>query len=194
MAQTRTFIALSLPDAHRSALAKLYRDERGFTWTNPEQLHVTMRFIGDLDELTGERLAAELAKIRVAPFFLPLEGVGAFPPRGPAKVIWVGVGRGHPLLFQLRQRIDDTLVAMGLDADVRNFRPHVTLARIRSDAAPVAVRHYLKRHREFSGPQLRVDHFGLYASELTPSGARHSLIRAFPLQIEVRGNSPIGSV
>jgi 2'-5' RNA ligase len=188
MAHERTFLALSLPDAHRHALAKLYRDEPGFAWTPPAQLHVTLRFIGALDDMQEERLNAGLDAIRVAPFFLPLEAVGSFPPRGPAKVIWVGVGRGHPLLFQLRQKIDDLLVALGLDADVRTFHPHVTLARIRPEAVPLAVAHYLKRYREFAGPQLHIDRFGLYVSKLSSEGAAHELLREFPLTPKLVAN------
>jgi 2'-5' RNA ligase len=64
---------------------------------------------------------------------------------------------------------------------VRTFHPHVTLARIRPGAPPVAVAHYLKRHKEFAGPQLHVDRFGVYASELTQTGSVHRLLREFPL-------------
>lgn len=176
-----------LPTLHRhpapgrspAGLAKLYREEVGFAWMPPEQLHLTLRFLGDVDDERLDSLSDALARIRIAPFFLPLEGVGGFPPRGMPKVIWVGVGRGHPLLFQLRQRLDDTLLALGIDADIRNFHPHVTLARLGPTAVPVAAAHYLKRHRDFLGPALHVEGFALYRSELHPAGAVHTLVRDF---------------
>lgn len=181
MATSRLFLALALPEEHRRLLAGLYSDLPGFAWTPPAQLHVTLRFLAELDEDQTEALVEALARVHVAPFLLALEGAGVFPPRGNPTVIWIGLGRAHPLLFQLRQRLDDTLLALGLDVDLRTFHPHVTLARLRPDAAPVAAAHYLKRHREFVGPEFRVTRFGLYASELTAAGPVHTLRREFTL-------------
>jgi 2'-5' RNA ligase len=123
-----------------------------------------------------ERLEA----VRVGAFILPVEGAGAFPSEREPRVLWAGVGNGHPRLFQLRQRVDDALLASGLQLDVRTFHPHVTLARCTEDAAP-AVGHWLHAHREFAAPPFRVEAFDLYASELHPEGAVHTLRRRFPL-------------
>jgi RNA 2',3'-cyclic 3'-phosphodiesterase len=120
----------------------------------------------------------------VEPFVLPLETVGAFPPNRPPRVLWIGIGQGHPRLFQLRQRVDDALLAAGLPLDVRTFHPHVTLARVAENAAPAA-RNWLHQHRDASAPPFRVESFDLYASELRPSGAVHTLEQRFPL-----ANSP----
>ena len=182
MSLGRYFIALALPTAERAALLALQVPKRGFAWTRPEQMHVTLRFIGALEAARAMDLAEALAAVRVEPFFLPLEGLGVFPPRGTPRVVWVGVGKGHPHLFQLRQRIDDTLLACGIEADVRRFHPHVTLARLRPEASAGAVQHFLKSHRGFEGPIFRVEHFGLYASELTSEGAVHTLVAEFALR------------
>jgi 2'-5' RNA ligase len=177
----RLFIAIDLPAAHRAALAALGAPTRGLAWTSPEQLHLTLRFLGDIEETRIADLTTALARVRVEPFVLPLEGLGTFPPRGSAQVLWVGVGHGHPRLFQLRQQIDDSLLALGLPVDLRVFHPHVTLARVKRDASPATVAQVLKRHREFAAAPFRAEAFNLYASELLPAGAVHMLRQSFPL-------------
>jgi 2'-5' RNA ligase len=183
----RYFIAVALPPVHREMLARWGAEDAhaGWAWVPPAQLHLTLRFIGEVADdavvaRLGDDLAARVAGV-VAPFILPIEGVGVFPTRGAPKVVWVGVGRGHPRLFQLRQRMDDRLLASGLPVDLRTFHPHITVARLRPGAAPTTVRHFLHRHRAFVAPPFRVSRFGLYASELRPTGAVHTLVREFAL-------------
>ena len=177
----RLFIAIDLPAAHRAVLVALGAPTRGLAWTPPGQLHLTLRFLGDIDEGRLADLTTALARVRVEPFVLPLEGLGAFPPRGLAQVLWAGVGHGHPRLFQLRQQIDDSLLALGLPVDLRLFHPHVTLARVKREASPAAVAQFLKQHREFAAAPFRAEAFNLYASELLPTGAVHTLRQSFPL-------------
>jgi RNA 2',3'-cyclic 3'-phosphodiesterase len=180
VATERLFIALTLPEPVRAAVADLAQPMAGLTWTRPEQLHVTLRFLGDVAEPNFERITERLAAVRVEPFILPVEGVGAFPPNRPPRVVWVGTGTGHPRLFQLRQRVDDAVLASGLSLDVRTFHPHVTLARADGKPNPTLAR-WLHARREFLAPPFRVEAFDLYASELRPSGAVHTLKRRFPL-------------
>ncbi len=177
----RLFIALPLPDPVRDTLAALAQPLPGVNWTRPEQLHVTLRFLGDVPADQYDAMVARLAAVEVAPFILPVEGVGTFPPNRPPRVLWIGVGAGHPRLFQLRQRLDDALLATGLALDVRTFHPHITLARTTENAAP-AITHWLHAHRDVTAPPFRVESFDLYASDLQPSGAVHTLQQRFPLR------------
>src|SRR3954469_17308317 len=103
----RLFIALALPQAGRDALLELATPLAGVTWTRPDQLHLTLRFLGEIAEERIARMTERLATVQVEPFVLPIEGLGAFPQKGPPRTLWVGVGRGHPHLHQLRQRVDD---------------------------------------------------------------------------------------
>jgi RNA 2',3'-cyclic 3'-phosphodiesterase len=176
----RLFIALTLPPAVRDTLAGETELLPGVTWTRPEQLHITLRFLGDVPADRIEPMISRLAGVRVAPFILPVENLGTFPPNRPPRVLWIGVGSGHPRLFQLRQRVDDALLASGLELDLRTFHPHATLARCTENAAP-AIAHWLHAHREFAAPPFRVESFDLYASKLHPSGAVHTLKQRFPL-------------
>ncbi len=180
MSTERLFVALTLPPAVRAVLGKLAQPLPGVNWTPQDQLHVTLRFLGDVPSDQIEALTTRLATVRVAPFILPLEGVGAFPPKHPPRVLWLGVGAGHPRLFQLRQRLDDALIAARLPLDLRTFHPHVTLARCTEQAAPAAL-HWLHTHRQACAPPFQVEAFDLYSSELHPDGARHTLKQRFPL-------------
>jgi 2'-5' RNA ligase len=176
----RLFIALALPESVRGVLASLARPLPGVAWTRPEQLHVTLRFLGEVPAAKIDAIEVGLAEVKVVPFVLPLEGCGTFPPGAPPRVLWIGVGSGHPRLFQLRQKVDDALLAAGLWLDVRTFHPHVTLARCGAESGK-GVAHWENAHREFTAPPFRVDAFDLYASELRPDGAVHTLRRRFPL-------------
>lgn len=176
----RLFIALLPTDATRSALAKLDDRRPGFRWTPPEQVHLTMRFLGELNEEHTERTEEALEKVRVEPFWIEVGGVGRFPPRGHANVVWAGISQHHPRLHQLRQQIDDGLLAAGIPIELAPFVPHFTVARVR-EAAPEQVVHWLKRHRDFTGPAWHVDAFALMESVLGPTGAVHTVRRIYPL-------------
>ena len=180
MSTERLFLALTPPPDVQESLARLGQPLPGVNWNTPAQLHVTLRFLGELDSDACERVVTRLATVRVSPFILPLEGVGTFPPNRPPRILWIGTGSGHPRLFQLRKRVDDALIAAGLQLDVRTFHPHVTLARCTEDAGP-AVTHWLHAQRGAAPPPFRVEAFDLYASQLRPTGAVHTLRQRFPL-------------
>lgn len=177
----RLFVALTPPQPVRAELAPLAEPVGGVTWTPPENLHLTLRFIGEADDERTSELETALAAIRVEPFLLPVEGLGVFPPRGRPKVLWAGLGRAHTRLFQLRQKVDDALLSVSLELDVRHFHPHFTLGRLREDLDDKALTRYLKRHAAFEGPPFRVTSFELYASELRADGPHYRILRTFPL-------------
>jgi 2'-5' RNA ligase len=176
----RCFIALTPPAAVRAAVAELITPLPGVCWTRSQQLHVTLRFLGEVAAETIDRVSERLAAIRVEPFILPAEGVGSFPPDAPPRVIWVGVGKGHPRLYQLRQRLDDSLLAAGLDLELRAFHPHLTVARCQGTPAG-AIRRWLREKADFEAAPFRVESFDLYASRPIPSGTEYTLLRRFSL-------------
>jgi 2'-5' RNA ligase len=176
----RLFAAVALPDGVRSDVARLAEPAPGLSWTRLDQLHLTLRFIGDVGPGAAERIEERLGAVRVEAFIIPVEGVGSFPPGAPPRVLWVGVGRGHPHLFQLRQRLDDAILAAGIDLEVRHFQPHITVARCSPGGVPAATS-WLRRHREYSSASFRVSAFDLCSSRLQPHGAVHALLRRYPL-------------
>jgi 2'-5' RNA ligase len=152
-------------------------------WTTVDNLHLTLRFIG---ETTPEKAAAfeqALTEVRVEPFILPVEGVGIFPARGLAKVLWAGIGNGHTRLFQLRKQVDEALLSVERGLDVSRFHPHFTLGRLGKDYDARAVAKFLARLSKFEAPPFRVNEFHLMASEARPStGPLYRSVRAFTLR------------
>jgi 2'-5' RNA ligase len=179
----RLFVALQPTEPVRASLTALIGDIARARWTPPQQLHITLRFIGDVSEDSRQRIEAALDQVRVKSFFLALEGTGRFPPRGHPVVVWAGVA-GHPHLHQLRQQVDDGLLATGVPFELRPFTPHFTVART-NEASVGAVEQWLKVHRDFTGPAWRVDAFHLMASDLKPEGAEHRVLKTFPLDPSV---------
>lgn len=177
----RLFVAIDAPMAVSASLAALAEPIPGFQWTRAEALHLTLRFVGDTEEDAAAALVGRLRHISgCASFTLSIGGVGAFPERGAPKVVWAGVGTAHPRLHQLRQRVDDAILASGLSPDMRSFHPHFTLARC-AEAAPAAVQGFLRRRRDHGGPSFLVDRFHLYESVLHPEGAEHRVLESFSL-------------
>lgn len=179
----RLFVALTPPPPVREELAALEEEWEGVRWTPAENLHLTLRFLGDTMEEKQSAMEAALARVRVEPFVLPVGGLGVFPPRGPAKVLWAGVGTGHTRLYQLRKQVDEALLAVDMTIDVRNFSPHFTVARLGENVEPKHLGKYLYHHRNFEAPPFRVASFELYASELRPGGApTYRVVRSFALE------------
>jgi 2'-5' RNA ligase len=176
----RLFVALLPTAPAQEALTALMEGLDGVRWTPPEQLHLTLRFIGPVAETAQREIDESLARVAVRRFLLDLEGVRGFPPRGSPTILWAGVGRGHPLLHQLRQQVDDRLLTTATAIALRPFEPHLTLARVR-EAPAVAVNHWLKRHRGFVGPTWPVDAFHLMASEPRPGGSVYRVLRSYSL-------------
>ena len=174
----RLFVALGLPDGTRQHLALLQGGIPGARWSPPDNFHLTLRFIGEVDEALAGDIDDVLSTLRGAPFPLTLKGAGSFGGRD-AHSLWVGVAPCEPLL-QLAARVEIALQRIGLKAEGRKFTPHVTLARLR-DAPPNRVQGFLADHSLFSSGPFPVDRFGLYSSHPTAHGSQYVLERSYPL-------------
>jgi 2'-5' RNA ligase len=183
MGTERLFLSLPLPAPVRTSLLPLVEPAPGLAWSRPELWHLALRFLGDVAEDRIEELERRLADVHVAPFVLPISGAGSFLPKAPPRVLWIGTGAGHPRLFQLRQRIDDALLAAGLEVDLRTFLPHVALARVTSEPGLPAAEHWLRAHRGAEAAPFRVECFDLCASEPGSAGVIHVVKRRFPLAV-----------
>ena len=179
----RLFVALVPPATVRAELAELAaRPLAGMRWTPAENIHLTLRFIGETDDDKATRFADSLARVRVEPFILPVGGVGLFPSRGPAKVLWTGVGHGHTRLYQLRKQVDEALLAVDAGVAMPGFHPHFTLGRLDETHGPKELAHFLERHKAFEAPPFRVTEFHLLASERPPGRAPvYRTVRGFSL-------------
>src|SRR6266404_1975043 len=169
----RLFVAIDLPESTKQILVDLDPKIRGARWTEAAQMHLTLGFFGDVPEDVDLALREKLSAIVFGAFFLPVVGVGTFRPKGPPKIIWIGVGRGHPHLFQLHKRAQEAALGAGIGLELRPWHPHITIARCR-DVAPQSLRSFLKSNVDLDAGMIRVDSFHLYSSNLTPAGPIHT--------------------
>jgi 2'-5' RNA ligase len=180
----RLFVAADLPSAVRDALAAeqariraaLGSSDPSLKWVKPEHTHLTLVFIGNVEDARVPAVVdAIAANIALPAFDATFEGGGAFPPRGAPRVLWIGVGSGARDLVELQQVIASRIAALGLPIEDRAFHPHLTLARWResrpadrSRALAVAARGVVAR--------ARVDGATLYQSRLSPSGPTYTAL------------------
>jgi 2'-5' RNA ligase len=146
---------------------------RGVRWVPVEQLHLTMSFLGQVEAEQEERLRNALAKVRVPPFFLPIQDIGVFGGERPTTV-WTGVGKGHPHLFALHKHIQDAILQSCLEPDLRPFHPHITLGRAK-DVPRQALRPFLNRYKDTEFDLCQVTGFVLFSSMLSHEGATHTM-------------------
>jgi 2'-5' RNA ligase len=170
----RLFVSIELPQTVTKLLASLDPGMRGVRWLGPEQMHLTLSFLGNVSTDAEEALKENLGAIVWKPFFLPISGLGKFPGKGAPNVLWVGVGTGHPHLFQVHKRVQEAALHAGLEPDLRSFHPHVTLARCR-DVSAESVRPFLKTHATFDAGMIHVESFCLNSSALTPAGSVYTV-------------------
>jgi len=176
---TRLFVSIDLPQAVRRELAGICCGLPGARWVEGDQIHLTLRFIGEVDGGVFQDIRDGLAGIKGVPFSIRLVGLGVFPPRKQPRVLWVGIEPVDPVAA-LRSRVEATLVALGLGPEGRKFAPHVTIARLHDP--PVArLARYLARNALFAGPEFEVDAFHLYSSFLAKQGALHQLEASYGL-------------
>src|SRR5215468_3148613 len=169
----RLFVAIDLPDSTRQLLAGLDPHIRGVRWTEPDQMHLTLGFFGEVLEDVELTLREKLSAVEFGSFFLPVIGLGSFSAKGAPKIIWIGVGKAHPHLFQIHKRVQEAALAAGIEPELRPWHPHTTIARCR-DVSAQSVRKFLQSNAEFDAGMIRVDAFHLYSSKLTPTGPIHT--------------------
>jgi 2'-5' RNA ligase len=146
-------------------------------WERLEKLHLTLKFFGDVEESRAAALsqAIERSAKRAAPFPLIVAGAGAFPPRGPARVLWLGIRDASGHLSLLHTTLEDECAAAGFAREQRAFHPHLTLARLRT---PAGARSLAELHSElgFEPMELHVNELVLMRSELGPRGSRYTAL------------------
>jgi 2'-5' RNA ligase len=166
----RLFVSIELPQSVTRLLAGFDPKMRGVRWLAPEQKQQTHSFLGNVSNDAEQALKRNLGAFAWKAFFLPISGLGKFPGKGSPNVLWVGVGTGHPHLFQLHKRVQEAALGAGLEPDLRSFHPHVTLARCR-DVSEESVRPFLRSHAGFDAGMVHVETFSLNSSTLTPAGS-----------------------
>jgi 2'-5' RNA ligase len=178
----RLFVAIAIPDEVAISLQLLQAGVPGARWSTRDQLHLTVRFIGEVD---GREMAAiddGLSTISAPDFSIVLKDVGQFGGRNPS-ALWAGVAPCQPLMH-LERKVESALQRVGIGPETRKFTPHVTLARLKG-APRGRVIDYLSDHALYASTPFRVRAFILYSSQLTPNGSIYRAEKAYQLKAHV---------
>ena len=174
----RLFVAIRPPETIRDLLIDAMDDSPDFRWQEDEQLHLTLRFIGEVDRPVAEDLASALGQVRGAPFDLRIAGVGRFEQRNSG-ALWAAVEPKAPVAT-LAAKVERTCVSVGLEPDRRAFHPHITLARWKGRRTR-EVHDFLERRAGLSSPPFAVDAFTLFESHLSRHGAHYEEVASYRL-------------
>jgi 2'-5' RNA ligase len=174
----RLFAGIEIPDDVRQSLARLRQPLPGASWVEPDNYHLSLRFAGDIDPRTARELTDLLARVETDTFELQLTGLGAFGGNEP-RSIWAGIS-ANGSLETLARGIERAARNAGLAPETRNFRPHVTIARLRYTSAELVAR-YLERHGAFRSAPFAVERFVLFSSRTKVGGGPYVVEAAFPL-------------
>lgn len=164
----RLFVAIRPPEAIRDALIDLMEGVDNARWQEEDQLHLTLRYVGETDPHTADDLTEALAAIRAKPFELEVNGVGYFERKGVPHTVWAGIAQSEPLL-RLQRKVERACTSVGLAPETRKFSPHITMARLNASSGPSAP--FLARNLGLSLGPWRVEDYILYESHLRPQGS-----------------------
>lgn len=175
----RLFVALDIPDNIRMLIGGMGGSIPGAKTVPTEQIHLTLKFLGDTESSRVEVIETALASIRHEAINAAIRSVGHFPPRGNPTVLWAGV---HPTesLIKLRNKVEKSLGDIGIPRDKRKFSPHITLARLKNPPLQ-RVSRFLAENSTLETPSFTIDELHLYSSILTPKGAAHTREATFSL-------------
>jgi 2'-5' RNA ligase len=177
----RLFVAIRPPEPIRDLLIDAMDDSPEFRWQTDEQLHLTLKFAGEVDRPVADDLAHALGRVRSAPFDLRVSGVGRFEQRS-AGALWAGVEPREPVAA-LAAKIDRACLAAGIEPERRAFHPHITIARWKGRRSR-EVAGFLDRKRGFASDPFTVDAFILFESRLSRHGAHYQEVADYPLSNE----------
>jgi 2'-5' RNA ligase len=165
----RLFAAIELPDPVKDQLMVLGAGLPGAKWRKRDQLHLTLRFIGEVHGGVARDIDEALARVHAPDFSIALRGIGHFGDRKRPRILWTGVDSNEAVRF-LNERIERALIRIGLEPERRKFKPHVTIAKL-SGTRMHQVEHFEAQHMAFETAPFRVEKFTLFSSFLASDGA-----------------------
>src|SRR5262245_20237727 len=183
----RTFIAVTASPAIRQAalkLAAMLGPVAGdVKWVAPENLHWTLQFLGDVEqlEIPGLCSAVSTGALEIDPFDLEARGAGAFPAPDRPRTLWIGAGAGAQAMVALHDSIQRRLDKLGYRSEHRRFVPHLTLGRAGRDTPPRPLVRELAGLAEYDAGSMLVEEVTVFASKLTPEGPVYQVLSRAPL-------------
>jgi 2'-5' RNA ligase len=175
----RLFVGIELPEPLRERMAALCGGVPGARWVSPENMHLTLRFIGEVEHGMADDIDAALMKLQAPRFDLTFDGTGFFGKPSAARTLWVGVRKCEPLM-RLQGKVEIAMQRLGLPAEERKYAPHVTLARLRGVPAARLGR-FVEANGHFLAGPVPVEHFVLFSSALGNAGAVYTAEARYPL-------------
>ncbi len=185
--EIRAFIAIELPEEVKCYLRELVEDwkrlDRGVKWTRSEGIHLTLKFLGNVDRSGLEAIKEFAGPVFAgrAPFSLSVAGTGAFPNPKRPRVIWAGVDDYDRILEPMVKDLETALEPLGFEPEKRRFNPHLTIGRVKAARISSELIEAMTQMRQASGPAFHVDRGIFYQSVLKPSGAEYVPLAEFPL-------------
>jgi 2'-5' RNA ligase len=171
----RLFVSLDLPPAIKEAAGKvqvrLRETQTHVIWTRPEGMHLTLKFLGDVEESRLGEVQAGLASLNFRPITVLLEGLGGFPALRAPKVIWIGIKEPTGELIELQKRVDGVLARLGFPPESRDFHPHLTLGRVKSHQGSDTQPRALTALDPVRLGEWKLDELNLMRSRLRPGGS-----------------------
>jgi RNA 2',3'-cyclic 3'-phosphodiesterase len=184
----RTFIAVEITQAIRrrteELIAALAGTSADVKWVEPHNLHLTLKFLGEVQQQEIARVcqAAARGAAEVEPFELDVRGAGAFPAAARPRTVWLGAGEGTERMVALHDRVEATLAKLGYREEHRRFQPHLTIGRVRG-AGPgiIDLGRLVQQQADFAAGRMTVGKVTLFASTLTPNGPIYEMLGTGPL-------------
>jgi RNA 2',3'-cyclic 3'-phosphodiesterase len=175
----RLFVGLDPPESIKQFLLGLQGGISAARWQTIEQLHLTLRFIGEVDRHMARDVAASLNAISYAPFSIALSGSGTFDKHGKIHTLYIGVTPDSPVRT-LHNKVDAALTRIGIAPEQKNYLPHITLARLNQSSG--AVTHFMSSQGGVTSAPFEITHLCLYESTLTRDAAAYTIIERYPLR------------
>jgi len=187
MSTIRSFIAIPLNAEILSRIEKTQKELRTLPadvkWVNPTSIHLTLKFLGNVEEGNVEDIARGIQNMvkGVKPWSAVVRNMGAFPSLKNPRVVWIGIEDQGGQLVRLQNQIEQQMSKLGFEEEKRAFSPHLTLGRVRSPKGKHELVNYLLDERERVFGEINVDRVILFKSELRPSGAVYMPLRELSL-------------
>ncbi len=180
----RTFIAIPLPEACREILEKMQRPMRSLgadiRWTSIASIHLTLKFLGEIDPAVVPELASALRSISAASFGLSIRGLGTFPDLRNPRVVWCGVQGDVGRLAALQSEVENACGKLGFEREKRAFHPHLTLGRVNGKRNLQPLLDYIRIGTEVESSFV-ADNINIYESVLMPRGAVYTILESIAL-------------
>jgi 2'-5' RNA ligase len=187
MAAIRTFISVNLDaalhDSIDTLIKKLSASNAGVKWVAPDNVHLTLKFLGNIEErrLPEIYAACERAVAEAEPIELDVCAMGCFPNMNRPRVVWVGIEKGAEALHQLQRRLEDELDKIGFPREDRKFKAHLTIGRVKKQKGISRLCQLIEEEREIALGSMRAEKISVMKSKTLPTGPIYTELRTVPL-------------